>query len=150
MGMTLAEKILSKASGKVAVKPGEFITAKIDLAMCHEGLGMGTSDSFRSAGAKKVWDSDKVVVLLDHYVPAPTVKTAEMHKKIRKDVKDFGIIYYYGESEGVCHQVMVEKGHVLPGRLIVATDSHTTTYGAFGAAGTGIGVSEMAYVLYQI
>ncbi len=146
MGMTLAEKILARASGKDEVKAGEFITARIDLAMCHEALGMA-SDGFRSAGAKKVWDSDKVVVMLDHYVPSPTVKTAEMHKKVRKDVKDLGITHYYGESEGVCHQVLVEKGHVLPGRLVVATDSHTTTYGALGAAGTGIGFSEMAYVL---
>jgi 3-isopropylmalate/(R)-2-methylmalate dehydratase large subunit len=146
MGMTLAEKILARASGRDEVKPGEFVTARIDLAMCHEALGM-VSDGFRSAGAKKVWDSDKVVVMLDHYVPSPTVKTAEVHKKVRKDVKDLGIKHYYGESEGVCHQVLVEKGHVLPGRLVVATDSHTTTYGALGAAGTGIGFSEMAYVL---
>lgn len=147
MGMTLAEKILARASGKDQVKPGEFITAEIDLAMCHEGLGMGVSDGLRGAGVKKVWDANKVVCLLDHYVPAPTVKTAEMHKQIRKDIKDFGIEQYYGESEGVCHQVLVEKGHVLPGRLIVGTDSHTPTYGALGAAGTGIGFSEMAYVL---
>jgi len=147
MGMTLAEKILAKASGRDQVRPGEFITAKIDLAMCHEGLGMGVSDGFRGAGAKRVWDAGKVVCLLDHYVPAPTVKTAEMHKQIREDIRDFGIEHYYGESEGVCHQVLVEKGHVLPGRLIVGTDSHTPTYGALGAAGTGIGFSEMAYVL---
>ena len=147
MGMTLAEKILAKASGRDQVRPGEFITAKIDLAMCHEGLGMGVSDGFRGAGAQRVWDAGKVVCLLDHYVPAPTVKTAEMHKQIREDVRDFGIEHYYGESEGVCHQVLVEKGHVLPGRLIVGTDSHTPTYGALGAAGTGIGFSEMAYVL---
>lgn len=147
MGMTLAEKILARASGRDEVRPGEFITAKVDIAMCHEGLGMGVAAGLRGAGAKKVWDADKVVCLLDHYVPAPTVKAAEMHKQIRKDIKDFGIEQYYGESEGVCHQVLIEKGHVLPGRLIVGTDSHTTTYGALGAAGTGIGFSEMAYVL---
>ena len=147
MGMTLAEKILARASERDEVKPGEFITAKIDIAMCHEGLGMGVSADLRGAGVKKVWDAKKVVCLLDHYVPAPTVKTAEMHKQIRKDIKDFGIEQYYGESEGVCHQVLVEKGHVLPGRLIVGTDSHTPTYGALGAAGTGIGFAEMAYVL---
>jgi len=147
MGMTLAEKILARASERDEVRPGQYITAKIDIAMCHEGLGMGVSDGLRGAGAKKVWDANKVVCLLDHYVPAPTVKTAEMHKQIRKDIKDFGIEQYYGENEGVCHQVLVEKGHILPGRLIVGTDSHTTTYGALGAAGTGIGFSEMAYVL---
>lgn len=147
MGMTLAEKILARASGKDEVKPGEFVTAKVDLAMCHEGLGMGVSDGLQSAGVTKVWDPNKVVCLLDHYVPAPTVKIAEMHNQIRKDIKAFGINQYYGESEGICHQVLIEKGHVLPGELIVGTDSHTVTYGAIGSAGTGIGFSEMAYVL---
>lgn len=147
MGMTLAEKILARASGQREVKAGAYVTAKIDIAMCHEGLGMGTAEGLRYAGVKKVWDPSKVVCLLDHYVPAPTIKTAEMHKQIRADVKQFGIEIFYGESEGVCHQVLIERGHVLPGRLIVGTDSHTTTYGALGAAGTGIGFSEMAYVL---
>ena len=147
MGMTIAEKILAKASGRDKVKPGEFVTANIDVAMCHEWLERGVADGLRKAGVKKVWDSSKAVCLLDHYVPAPTVETAEIHKKIRKDVIDFGLQRYLGETEGVCHQVMVEKGYVLPGRLIVATDSHTTTYGALGAGGAGIGSSEMAYVL---
>jgi len=147
MGMTMAEKILARASGRDQVRPGDFVTAKIDVAMVHEGLGMGVSASMRETGVTRIWDPDKVVFLLDHYVPAPTVKTAEMHKSIRQDVADFGIKVNYGESEGVCHQVMIDKGHALPGRLIVATDSHTTTYGALGAAGTGVGFSEMAYVL---
>ncbi len=147
MGMTMAEKILARATGRDSVSPDDFVTAKIDVAMVHEGLGMGTSESMRRAGVKKVWDPNKVVSLLDHYVPTPTVKTAEMHQLIRTAVEDFGIKIDYGESEGVCHQVMIDKGHVLPGRLIVATDSHTTTYGALGAAGTGIGFSEMAYVM---
>lgn len=147
MGMTLAEKILAKASGRNAVKPDEFITGKIDVAMVHEWLEMGVSEGLRNAGVDKVWDSSKVVCLLDHWVPAPTVKTAEIHKRLRRDVKEFGIGHYYGESEGICHQVLVEKGFSLPGKLIVGTDSHTTTHGALGAAATGIGSSEMAYVL---
>jgi len=147
MGMTVVEKILARASGREEIKAGEFVTARIDLAMCHEGLGMGTAAGMHEAGVKKVWDPSRVVLLLDHYVPAPTVQTAEMHKQIRADIKEFGIEIDYGESEGVCHQVLIEHGHVLPGLLIVGTDSHTTTYGALGAAGTGIGFSEMAYVL---
>lgn len=147
MSMTMAEKILARASGRDKVAPGDFVTGKIDMAMVHEGLGMGTSEGMRMAGVKRVWDPDRVVALLDHYVPAPTVKTAEMHQLIRAAIEDFGIKINYGESQGVCHQIMIDKGHVLPGQLIVGTDSHTTTYGALGAAGTGIGFSEMAYVL---
>lgn len=146
MGMTLAEKILARASGRDEVKPGEFITAKIDIAMAHEALS-GATEGLHSIGIKRIWDSKKVVCLLDHGVPAPSVMVAERHKKIRKDIKDFGIERYLGEHEGVCHQVMIEKGYVLPATLIVGTDSHTTTYGALGAAGTGIGATEMAYVL---
>lgn len=147
MSMTMAEKILARASGRDRVAPGDFVTGKIDMAMVHEGLGMGTSESMRLAGVKRIWDPARVVALLDHYVPAPTVKTAEMHQIIRTAIDEFGIEINYGESQGVCHQVMIDNGHVLPGRLIVGTDSHTTTYGALGAAGTGIGFSEMAYVL---
>jgi 3-isopropylmalate/(R)-2-methylmalate dehydratase large subunit len=95
----------------------------------------------------RVWDPEKVVVVLDHEVPAPSVEIAESYKKARQAVKSLGVKYFYPEGYGVCHQVMIDQGYVLPGTLIVATDSHTTMYGALGAAGTGIGTSEMAYVM---
>ncbi len=146
MGMTLAEKILARASGRHSVKPGEYVVANIDLAMTHEGM-RGVFPILKEAGVKKVWDPEKVVNLLDHWVPAPTVQAAEHHKRIRQAVVELGIRYAYGEKAGICHQVLPEKGHVVPADLIVGTDSHTVTYGAFGAAATGIGYSEMAYVL---
>jgi 3-isopropylmalate/(R)-2-methylmalate dehydratase large subunit len=146
MGMTLAEKILARASGRSSVKAGEFVIAQIDLAMTHEGL-RGVYRVMKEAGVQKVWNGKRVVNLLDHWIPAPTVEAAENHKLIRRAVVDLGINYTYGENAGICHQVVPEKGHVLPGSLIVGTDSHTVTYGAFGAAATGIGYSEMAYVL---
>lgn len=146
MGMTLAEKILARASGLDRVKAGQFLTAKIDVAMVHEGMAF-VLDVLNEAGVKRLWDPERVVCMLDHYVPAPTIRAAEMHRKIRGAVKDYEIKNFYGENAGVCHQVMVERGHVLPGNLIVASDSHATTYGALGAAGTGIGFTEMAYVL---
>lgn len=145
MGMTLAEKILARASGRSIVSPGGFVTADIDLAMTHEALA-SVFVNLLGIGWDKVWDPTRIVVLLDHYVPASTQRYAEIHKLVRMAVKQWGIKYYYGERAGICHQVLPEKGHVLPGMLIVGTDSHTTTYGAFGAAGTGIGFSEMAYV----
>ncbi|WXG41944.1 MAG: 3-isopropylmalate dehydratase large subunit [Candidatus Freyarchaeum deiterrae] len=146
MGMTLADKILARASGKEYVKPGEYVTADIDLAMAHEDFGAAYL-VLLGAGIERVWNPDKIVVLLDHATPAPNVRYAGVHKMIREAVRNLGIKNFYDEKAGVCHQVLSERGHVLPGMLIVGTDSHTTTYGALTAAGTGIGFSEMAYVL---
>lgn len=146
MGMTLAEKILARASGRSSVKPGDYVVADIDLAMAHEGM-RGVYPVLKEAGVKKLWDSEKVVNLFDHWAPAPTVEAAKHHQIIRQAIKEYGIRYAYGENAGICHQVLPEKGHVVPGDLIVGTDSHTITYGALGAAGTGIGYSEMAYVM---
>ena len=141
----MAEKILARASGRDTVSSGEYVTAQIDLAMAHEAIAQ-VYVSLLGIGWNKVWDPSRIVVLLDHYVPASTERYAEIHKLVRMAVRQWGIQHYYGERAGICHQVLPEKGHVLPGLLIVGTDSHTTTYGALGAAGTGIGFSEMAYV----
>jgi len=146
MVKTLAEKILARASGKDEVKIGEYVTASIDLAMNTDQLYM-VYRILSEAGIKKVWDPERVVSLIDHYNPSPTVESAEIGKKVREAVKSLGIKHFYDQRAGIAHQVLPEKGWILPGQLIVGTDSHTTTYGAFGAAGTGIGVSEMAYVL---
>ncbi|MGQ9722058.1 MAG: 3-isopropylmalate dehydratase large subunit [Candidatus Jordarchaeum sp.] len=145
MGMTLAEKILARASGRENVNPGEYVTADIDLAMAHEGFA-AVYLGLLGAGINRVWNPDKIVVLLDHAVPAPNVRYAGVHKMVREAVKNLSIKNFYDVKAGVCHQVLQEKGHVLPGMLIVGTDSHTTTYGALTAAGTGIGFTEMSYV----
>jgi 3-isopropylmalate/(R)-2-methylmalate dehydratase large subunit len=145
MGQTIAEKIFSDKVGR-AVTPGEYITAPIDRAMAHEAFGLSWMQ-LMGAGVSEVWDPEKVVVLFDHYIPAPTERMATAHMMIRNAVQSAGITHYYGERDGICHQVMMEKGHARPGWLVVGTDSHTTTYGALGAAGTGLGTTEMAYVL---
>ncbi|MEM1545674.1 MAG: 3-isopropylmalate dehydratase large subunit [Candidatus Methanomethylicia archaeon] len=145
MGMTIAEKILARASGSREVYAGDYVTARIDVAMSHEE-SRRVLLHFREAGVKRVWDPERIVILFDHYTPPPTVMAAEVHKSIRSFVKEQGIKYFYDIKEGICHQVMPEKGHVRPGELIVGTDSHTITYGAFGAASTGIGAIEMAVV----
>jgi homoaconitate hydratase family protein len=146
--MTMAETILARASGHDRVKPHDFITARIDKVIVHEGLA-AVAMSLAEAGVKKIWDPDRVIVALDHYVPAPTQRAAAIHQMVRQCVAQFGIRNYYGERGGVAHQVMVENGHVSPGELILGTDSHTCTYGALGAAACGIGVSEMAYVMTE-
>jgi 3-isopropylmalate/(R)-2-methylmalate dehydratase large subunit len=144
---TLAQKILARAAGKAEVKPGEYVVADIDLAMLHDPGLQNAMPILQEAGITGVWDPAKVVCLIDHQVPAHNIESAELFKEIRETVKSLGIRNFYDEGTGICHQVLVEKGYVLPGELIVATDSHTTTYGALGAAGTGIGATEMVYVL---
>lgn len=145
MGQTIAEKIFSAKMGR-HVTAGEYVTAPVDRAMLHEAFALSWAQ-LNGAGKRKVWDRERVVVILDHYVPASTERAATIHALIRAAVKSLDLPYYYGESAGVGHQVMMEKGHVRPGDLIVGADSHTCTYGALGAAGTGIGTTEMAYVL---
>jgi 3-isopropylmalate/(R)-2-methylmalate dehydratase large subunit len=119
--------------------------ADLDLALVHDSMGP-VADVLAGAGIERVWDREKIACLLDHWNPSPTVRDAEIYRQIRLAVRKYGITHFYGQNAGVSHQVLCEKGLVLPGRLIVGADSHTTTYGALGAAGSGIGWSEMAYV----
>lgn len=146
MGMTLAEKILSRASGRGTVSPDEIVVASVDLAMSHENADL-VRKSFREIGVPRVWDPGKIVIILDHRVPAESEKTAATHKAIREFVREQGIRHFYDVGRGgICHQVLAENGHVRPGMVVVGTDSHTTTHGAFGAFATGIGATEMAGV----
>ena len=145
--MNIIEKILANASGKREVSPGEIIEASIDAAMIHDLTGPLAIKSFRKIGAKKVWDNQRIVVILDHIVPASSVISANLHRIVRNFVEEQNIENFYDVGRGgVCHQVMPEKGHVRPGEVIVGADSHTCTYGAFGAFATGIGSTEMAAV----
>jgi 3-isopropylmalate/(R)-2-methylmalate dehydratase large subunit len=143
--MTFAQKVLAQASGEPAVEPGQIVNARIDLAMSHENAAL-VLRSFREIGATQVWDRDKMVILFDHRIPANTTKAAENHKAVREFVRAEGLPHFYDMREGICHQVLPEKGHVRPGMLIVGSDSHTTSYGALGAFSTGIGATEMASV----
>ena len=144
--MNITEKILAKASGKQAVHPGEIIDANVDVVMVHDLTGPLAVEAFKKIGVPKVWDNKKVVVILDHQVPAESVKAAELHKTMRQFAKEQNLPFYDVGRGGICHQVMPEKGHVVPGTVIVGADSHTCTYGAFGAFATGIGSTEAAAV----
>lgn len=145
MGQTIAEKILANKSGEQAVRPGQIVNARVDLAMSHENAALVKSH-FEELGLPRVWDPERIVLLFDHRVPAESVKTAQGQREVRQFVKAQGIKNFYDMSAGICHQVLPERGHVRPGELIVGTDSHTTTQGAFGAFSTGIGATEMAAV----
>jgi 3-isopropylmalate/(R)-2-methylmalate dehydratase large subunit len=144
--MNITEKILAKASGKPAVHPGEIVDANVDMIMVHDLTGPLAVEAFKKIGVQKVWDNKKVVVILDHQVPAESVTAAELHKTMRQFAKDQNLQIYDVGRGGICHQVMPEKGHVTPGMVIVGADSHTCTYGAFGAFATGIGSTEAAAV----
>ena len=120
--------------------------ARVDLALSHENADL-VRKSFLEIGAARVWDPSKIVIIFDHRVPAESEKTATTHQAVREFVAAQGIEHFYDVGRGgICHQVLPENGHVRPGMLIVGTDSHTTTHGAFGAFATGIGATEMAGV----
>ncbi|MGB9200379.1 homoaconitase large subunit [Methanobacterium sp.] len=146
MAMTMAEKILAKASGNKESEAGEIIMANIDVAMTHDLTGPLSVESFEKIGLKEVWDPEKIVIVFDHQVPADSIDAANNHMIMRKFVKEQGINNFYDVREGVCHQVLPEKGHVVPGEVVVGTDSHTCTHGALGAFATGIGSTDMAMV----
>jgi 3-isopropylmalate/(R)-2-methylmalate dehydratase large subunit len=142
----MAEKILAKAAGIDETEAGEIVMANIDLAMTHDLTGPLSVDSFKKIGVQRVWDPEKIVVIFDHQVPADSLEAAQNHIIMRKFVQEQGIKNFYDVQEGVCHQVLPEKGHVVPGEVIVGTDSHTCTHGALGAFATGIGSTDMAMV----
>ena len=143
--MTMAKAIFGKKAGR-KVEVNEIIEIEPDILMTHENTA-AISKKFYSMGVKRVWDPEKIVIPVDHCVPAANEKYAANHKLIREFAKEQNIKYFYDIKEGICHQVLPEKGHVLPGYLILGSDSHTTTYGAFGAFSAGIGRSEAASIM---
>ena len=140
------ENILEKNSGRTHVKTGEIITAKIDFAEIND-LYLQTVYSFYEMGGEKVWDNTRAAFVFDHYAPAPDIKSAANHGEMREFARKNQLKYHFDTNCGVCHQVMPEAGVIYPGMIIVATDSHTTTHGAFGAMGTGCGATDMATIL---
>ena len=153
MGMTVVEKILARASGKPSVKAGDVVEPAVDLAMSHENAALVINqflEIYAGTGyAPRVWDPSRVAIIFDHRVPAESSKTATNQKKVREFVSLHGITRFHdirGDTGGICHQVLPENGYVLPGSVVVGTDSHTTSHGALGAFAFGIGATEMASV----
>lgn len=142
---TISEKIFSRASGTKA-KANDFVIADVDYAMAHDGTSILAVRSFREMGTEKVWNPDRIIIPFDHLTPANTDTTAALQKDIREWLQGQRIKNFYDVGEGICHQLLPEKGFALPGRLIVGADSHSCTYGAFGAFGTGVGATDMAEI----
>ncbi len=145
MGMTIAEKILAKKSGLASVTPGQIVDAYPDLVMSHTATWRSVS-VMEKVGATKLFDPDRIAVVLDHIAPAKSEKNAADHAKSRAFVKKYGIRKFYDVDAGIAHLVLMEAGHVAPGDLIVGTDSHCTIYGSLGALGSGIGYTEVTSV----
>ncbi len=141
--LTIAQKLLAKKAQKPEVQVGEIVNVSPDLAMSHDNAGL-VIKQFEQIGKVQVWNPDRIVIPLDHRAPAESEKTAKAHKSIREFVRGQNIKNFYDIKEGICHQVVIERAHILPGELAVGTDSHTTSYGCLGALSTGIGATEMA------
>lgn len=153
MGMTMVEKILARATGQKKVTAGQVVEPKVSLAMSHENAALVINqflEVYQGTGLKpRVWDPNKIAIILDHRVPAESSKTATNQKRIREFVAAQKIKKFHdirGDEGGICHQILPENGYVLPGTVVVGTDSHTTSHGALGAFSFGIGATEMASV----
>ncbi len=143
MGMTVAEKIIADAAGVSFVKPGDIHTVKLDRMMSNDGTTHLTIDMYHNKLKNpRIADVNKLVFIVDHNVPADSPKTAASQKKMRDFAKQHQIDFW--EGKGVCHQIMMEN-YVNPGELIFGADSHTCTYGALGAFGTGVGCTDFLY-----
>jgi 3-isopropylmalate/(R)-2-methylmalate dehydratase large subunit len=144
--MTLAEKVIARAAGVAHVEPGQIVTCQVDLAMMHDSGGPRRVDSKLRALGASIWDVDKVIVVSDHYVPAVDADSAHILQFTRGWVAEHGIKHFY-DMRGICHVVLAEGGHMLPGMFAAGGDSHSPTGGAWGAFMVGIGATEMAGVL---
>lgn len=143
-GQTFVEKVFSEKLGR-DVRAGQIVQVVPDVAMSHDNTA-AISLTFKEIGVDKVFKPEIHVIILDHATPAPTEQYALNHKITREFVREYGIPHFFDVNTGICHQVLPEKGFALPGKIIVGSDSHTNTYGAFGAFATGIGRSEMAAI----
>ena len=147
MAQTLAEQILSHAAGQT-VHAGAVVTARVDLAMLHDSIAPSVIRILHEElGAQRVWDPERIAVVIDHVAPAATVQTAESQNRLRAWVRDQGIRHFFEGGRGISHQVLVEERLARPGMLIVGSDSHSTAYGSVGAFGTGMGSTDMALAI---
>jgi len=147
MGLTLAQKILLAHTNVGTVAPGDIVMVRCDVVMTNDISGPMAFRAMEKMGATKVFDPTKVVVVPDHFVPAKDTRSAELQKLLREWSERQGVTYYEQGRGGIEHTVLVEEGWVVPGSVIAGGDSHTCTYGALGAFGTGLGSTDVAACL---
>ncbi len=167
-GMTITEKIMAKHAGRTRVNPGDNIWVDVDVLMTHDVCGPGTIGIFHKEFGRnaKVWNKEKVVIIPDHYIFTADEKCHRNIQILRDFVREQGLPYYYDPEfvkgsgmpspyrdpsktsyKGVCHKTLPEEGHVRPGEILLGTDSHTCTAGAFGQFATGVGNTDAAFTL---
>ena len=147
MAQTLSEQILSHAAGR-PVRAGDVITAAVDLVMAHDSISPSIIKVLREElEAERVWDPERVALVIDHVAPAANIQTAEAQARLRRFAREEGITRLFDVGRGISHQVLIEERLARPGMLIVGSDSHSTAYGAVGAFGTGMGTTDIALAL---
>ncbi len=144
MAQTIAEKILARSAGQKTVEPGQIIDATPDVI--QSSLSETTLVKMREMGADEPFDREKIVVTVDHWTPAESPRTANMHRNLRLFAQEKNLRHFYDVSEGICHQVFMENGHALPGQLIMGRDSHNTSHGVMNAVSLPFGLTEVAYL----
>jgi len=149
MGMTFAQKVLARYSNTEEVVPGQIVTLRPDHLLTHDNTAAIIGKIGPELDRYGIVDREFPVIVLDHVVPAANEKTASNHRKIREFVSRFSISNFFDAGEGICHQVVVEKGLALPGRILVGSDSHTCSYGCVGAFSTGVDRTEAASLLLR-
>ncbi len=146
--MNAIEKILAFHSDETEVSPGQIIEARLDHVMANDATACLAIDIFQGKlKAKRVFDPEKVILVMDHYTPSSSIEAADTHNRMRSFAREQGLRHVY-DGQGVCHQLLLEH-HVQPGQLIVGADSHTCTYGALGALATGMGSTDVAVAWLQ-
>ena len=151
--MTITEKILARASGRAQVSPGDNIWVNVDILFTHDICGPGTIGIFQQEFGRsaKVWDSEKIVLIPDHYIFTNDEKSHRNVDILRTFAKEQKQPYFYDPGtpsyRGVCHVALPEEGHVRPGEVIFGTDSHTCTHGALGAFASGIGNTDAGFIM---
>ncbi|MFH1012954.1 MAG: 3-isopropylmalate dehydratase large subunit [Thermoplasmatota archaeon] len=147
MGMTFAEKILAKYAKEKETVPGQIVTVHPDHVLTHDNTAAIIQKISSELDTYGVFSKNLPVIVIDHVIPASSEKTALNHKQIREFVKKHHINHFYDVGQGICHQIVVEKGLALPGSLVLGSDSHTCSYGAVGAFSSGIDRTEAAALL---
>lgn len=150
MGYTITEKILMAHTDLSDIAPGQLINARVDIALGNDITAPIAIREFRAAGGKKVFDREKIALVLDHFTPNKDISSAQQCKAVREFAVEHGVVHFYeGGQVGVEHALLPEKGIVLPGDLVIGADSHTCTYGALGAFATGVGSTDLAAAMLE-
>ncbi|MCP4762970.1 MAG: 3-isopropylmalate dehydratase large subunit [archaeon] len=152
--MSITQKILANHQNQREIEqkssidseipePGEFINVDLDLIMVHEQLGGRINKEYEKLNLDYVKNPEKIVYILDHWVPAPDIKAARMHQEANFFAEKYNFVNILGENKGICHTVLPEQGFIYPGMIAIGSDSHTTTYGAFNCFSTGVGATDI-------